>query len=630
MRKIGKTLFLALGCLLILALLAPTAFVADSQADQFMTPVQQIEPEPAEGVAAIPGAKSAQVGPNTIVNDRTDLPGIGQSETSHAVSSDARVIAVGWNDANGFFQPNIGTQGWGASTDSGTSFTDGGGFPAGPQGGLTTSDPAMVVCPDGTFYFNSMFQTGPGLSALAVYRGTPAGPTINWSSPVIVVQSTSNFYDKNYMECGPNGDLYISVTNFVGGGGNGQIEFFRSTDGGATWSAPLVLRPQEGVVNQGSYPAAGPLTSNQVCVAWQRGWLDGDPNDTIEIRCSSDRGASFGPQRTAARFTSNAFTVPPGYNRSRISDFPGIDIDVSNGPNRGTIYVGFQDGDRDVRDVKLTKSTDGGVTWSTPVTINDDAGDGSDEFWPWVKVCEETGQVGVLWYSNNDGITDVYLDESSDGSGGADVRVTDVSTNWPATSSDIIPNFGDYINLQATRDHWHATWADGRFGDPDVFYAKIDKGAAPPPEGDFVTHYTVYSIRDGVGLNQQVEIEDQFARRRIRVGREKVFLVPAIKNPGAGNCAGQICGEFTPCATEPGPNPCFCFKLAEGTPPNDGMCVDDFFCSGAEPCATDADCPSGKACVVESCCGGNPGVCVPTECTGQGPQAGAGSTGAGF
>jgi hypothetical protein len=321
---------------------------------------------------------------------------------------------------------------------------------------------------------------GSSPRALVVNRGNLVNGTIQWQAPVTAISHTTQSLDKEYMACDPqSGTLYMSYTRF---GSRGQIEIIRSTDLGATWSAPVVLQPEEAtVVNQGSYPAVGP--SGEVCVAWQRGWLDSNPIDTIQVRCSTNGGVSFGPLRTAASFTSTPFTVPPGYNRARISDFPGIDIDKSSGANAGTIYVAYTDGNLDTRDVRLVRSTDLGATWSAPATINGDAGDGSHEFFPWVNV-DPDGRVGVLWYSNAGGITDVFLDISA-GTGGPDIRVTDTSTNWLATSADIQPNYGDYINLASTENHFHAGWADGRFGDPDVFYAAIRSSDVTPVSSRF-------------------------------------------------------------------------------------------------------------------------------------------------
>lgn len=459
----------ALGaCTIFLVAGAATPASAQSEPDEELLTIQRPAPPGAapQGPFAIPGQSGPQVGPNLAVSDRTDTPGLVQSEVSIAVAGVK--VAGGWNDSKGFFTAGVGASGQGQSAADWDHFSDGGGLPQ-PAGLILLGDPSVVSC-GGSFFFSSLGVPFIGSSprALVVNRGNLVNGTIQWQTPVTAISHTTQSLDKEYMACdAQSGTLYMSYTRF---GSRGQIEIIRSTDLGATWSAPVVLQAEEAtVVNQGSYPAVGP--DGEVCVAWQRGWLDSNPIDTIQVRCSTNGGVSFGPLRTAASFTSTPFTVPPGYNRARISDFPGIDIDRSEGPSRGTIYVAYTDGSVDIRDVRLVRSTNLGVSWSAPVAINDDAGDGSHEFFPWVSV-DPDGRVGVLWYSNAGGITDVFLDISA-GTGGADIRVTDTSTNWLATSADIQPNFGDYINLASSENHFHAAWADGRFGDPDVFYAAI-------------------------------------------------------------------------------------------------------------------------------------------------------------
>jgi hypothetical protein len=455
-------------CVLLILTGAPTSAPAQPALDDEVLTLPRPAPPGAEpqGPFAIPGQSGPQVGPNLAVSSRADTPGLVQSETSIAVQGVK--IAAGWNDSKGFFTAGVGVTGQGQSTADWDHFVDGGGLPQ-PPGLMLRGDPAIASC-SGAFFFSSLAlpSSGSGTLSLVVSRGDLVNGTIQWQTPVTAVSHPTQSLDKEYIACDPqSGTLFMSYTRF---GSRGQIEIVRSTNLGATWSAPVVLQAEEAtVVNQGSYPAVGP--DGEVCVAWQRGWLDANPIDTIQLRCSTNGGVSFGPLRTAASFTSTPFTVPPGYNRARISDFPGIDIDRSDGPNRGTIYVAYQDGSVDIRDVRLVRSTNLGATWSAPVTINDDAGDGSHEFFPWVNV-DPDGRVGVLWYTNAAGVTDVFLDIST-GTGGADIRVTDTSTNWLATSADIQPNYGDYINLASSENHFHAAWADGRFGDPDVFYAAI-------------------------------------------------------------------------------------------------------------------------------------------------------------
>jgi hypothetical protein len=56
---------------------------------------------------------------------------------------------------------------------------------------------------------------------------------------------------------------------------------------------------------------------------------------------------------------------------------------------------------------------------------------------------------------------------------GAPVRVTTATSKWCTTVSNIRPNFGDYIGSSIVEETIQATWADGRNGVPDTFFAPI-------------------------------------------------------------------------------------------------------------------------------------------------------------
>jgi hypothetical protein len=50
-------------------------------------------------------------------------------------------------------------------------------------------------------------------------------------------------------------------------------------------------------------------------------------------------------------------------------------------------------------------------------------------------------------------------------------RVSSATSDWCATVSDVTPNFGDYIGSVSAAGRVLSTWADGRNGMPDTFYA---------------------------------------------------------------------------------------------------------------------------------------------------------------
>jgi hypothetical protein len=346
---------------------------------------------------------------------------------------------------------------------------------------------------EGTYTLQVRSCTGPsvraGVSAVSVSRGTVSGPALSWDPPVVVAFADDafgfDFLDREHIACDPSsGALYVSYTRFpFGGSGRGRIDLVGSNDGGLTWSSPSVVEPEDPIsLNQGSVPAVGP--GHEVYVAWQQGGQGTSPTGkpTIQLRKSIDGGSTFPTRTTVADFVETAFVPPAGL--TRIADFPSMAVDRSAGPNRGNVYVVFEEGDRDVRDIKLARSTTGGLSFETAVRVNDDP-PGADQFFPWVAVDPVDGQISVISYDRrrNPGtaLTDVFLTQSYDGGQVfiPGISVTDRASDFAQVVFDVIPNFGDYINVATDGTAVYAAWADARNGDPDVFFSRIAKDTGP-------------------------------------------------------------------------------------------------------------------------------------------------------
>lgn len=157
----------------------------------------------------------------------------------------------------------------------------------------------------------------------------------------------------------------------------------------------------------------------------------------------------------------------------------------------GRIYITYQDsrvanggtqamtgglGNGDL-DVYVRYSDDDGATWSAPVLVAG-GGDGQIQFWPTVSV-QPDGDVVVTYNDSVEAggtsLVDVFTATSIDGgvTFGPPLRVTEVTTDWGGTATNIVPNFGDYIFTVSTGNKDHVTWADGRNGVPDAFYATV-------------------------------------------------------------------------------------------------------------------------------------------------------------
>ncbi|HEY6196506.1 MAG TPA: FlgD immunoglobulin-like domain containing protein [Candidatus Eisenbacteria bacterium] len=135
----------------------------------------------------------------------------------------------------------------------------------------------------------------------------------------------------------------------------------------------------------------------------------------------------------------------------------------------------------DSRDVMLSRSRDG-IHWTRRERVNDDPARYDNAF---AEVAVDGGgDVHVVWYDHrNDArggiLTDLFHARSHDGGRtfGRNERVNDgPGINWSLVPSQLAPNMGDYIALDADGRNVYAVWADGRLGTPDSWLMRVSTG----------------------------------------------------------------------------------------------------------------------------------------------------------
>lgn len=417
--------------------------------------------------------------------------GFTQSETSTAWCGSNAV--VGFNDSGSFFESllvnpsNLSFNGVAVSSNQGASFQDLGFLSAGTS---TTSfnflegDP-VLGCPDAsTFYYSSIFFTSSRTTftnAVSVSKSTDGGFT--FAPPVIAAgkDAVTHFLDKDFMAVNPltGNEVAVTYTDFdfsgqvCGFAAPGipnervGIELVFSKDGGSTWSAPAVVDQVCSVAPdfpfvQGSQVTFGP--EGQVYVAWEFFGSFSGPRE-IRIRKARHLGTVFLPivKVSDVTFIGDSFAVEGGFRT--FLDLSGLAVDRSLTGTRGSLYVVWHDGRNlpvsfsgfpyNYSDVLLSKSRNGGVTWSTPVRVNNNVkplptGLGTDQYQPGVAV-DRTGKVGVCWYDRRNDplnlLVDRFCGTSADGGTTfSNVRVT--TSSWaPIHGTDDIINpfyLGDY------------------------------------------------------------------------------------------------------------------------------------------------------------------------------------------
>ncbi len=321
-------------------------------------------------------------------------------------------------------------------------------------------DPVIDVDTAGNFYFFHLSNppTGDWIDRIVCQKSTDNGQS--WSMGTSTGLNQSKEQDKQWSVVDrTNNTIYLTWTQFDNYGSNAPsdsstILFSKSTDEGATWSSPLRINKLAGdcvdkdSTVEGAVPAIGP--NGEIYVSWA------GPNGIVFNR-SEDEGATWLSQEILVDSMPNGwdFDIPGIY---RANGLPITKCDLSGGPNHGTIYVNWSDqrNGSDDTDIWLSKSTDGGNTWTGPTRVNNDESN-NHQFFTWMDIDQTNGNLYFVFYDRrnySDTRTDVYLAASTDG-----------GTNFinkQISDSSFIPNedvfFGDYINITAHNNIVRPIW----------------------------------------------------------------------------------------------------------------------------------------------------------------------------
>ncbi len=370
---------------------------------------------------------------------------------------------------------NAGTY---VSTNGGTTWTGTDTLGA-PSQADQRGDPGPAIDKNGRFVFTHLTSASNfgGLKGMGANFSTNKGVT--WSSTFDVVLDAN--CDKNLANTDSKasspfyGNTYMAWTSFGTTPGNGR--FSRTTDGGVSWSTPIVLNATPAGHNaQGHDVVTGP--NGEVYVVWTAG-VTASPftEDFVGVAKSTNGGLNF-------TTTENAFDDNGSRSASfngwgiRTNGFPRVDCDKSGGARNGWVYVvtsqiSLAPAGTDA-DVILNRSTDGGVTWSSGIRVNQDPlNNGKVQFFPCVRV-DEAGGVNVVYYDNRDfpSVGDsatVYLSRSLDGgTTWTDQKIAD--HNFKPKLLPSVNTMGDYIGVTSGGGKLYAAWMDDKNSAPSTLF----------------------------------------------------------------------------------------------------------------------------------------------------------------
>lgn len=380
------------------------------------------------------------------------------------------------------------------------------------------SDPALAWDSNNNVYLNYMlicsFFGFINNYAMVVARSTDGGAT--WLGQGVVVNSwnDSDVEDKNFYDIDRTSTSPFFGRHYTCWDRNNNEKFAYSTNSGATWTEVDLPTSPFGGVDLGCEIAVE--DNGTVHVVWNSLTCGTSTcsDESMMYTRSTNGGVSWSAPVRVRDFNLAGFSganCPDAQDDRCISTFGAIGVDNTGGACDGTLYATFTDHtgtNVNDADVWVSRSTNGGSTWSAPVKVNDDGLAGRIQFHPFLQVDQSNGNVVVAWHdARNDAGNDAveYFASRSTDCGltfEANTRASEASSefnNSTTTSSNVNsvdnPNYnpnqyGEYMGLDVLNGKAYLAWSDTRHYFPgsttnaqkdNLGFAVVTFGPPPPP-----------------------------------------------------------------------------------------------------------------------------------------------------
>lgn len=251
---------------------------------------------------------------------------------------------------------------------SGGSVANGGDFER-------ATDPWVTFAPDGTAYQMALVTRGPNFTAgsanaMTVSRSSDGGAT--WGNAIaLITDGATAFNDKNTITADPTSASFVyAVWDRLAAGGGGPLMFARTTNGGTSWEAARAIH-DPGITSQTIGSVIAVLPNGTLVALFTQ--LDpaggGATRATLRVKRSADRGVNWSAPINVADLLARGAFDP----ETQIAVRDGFILaQIAAAPN-GDLYVVWQDArftSGSIDGIALSRSTDGGLTWSGPARVN--------------------------------------------------------------------------------------------------------------------------------------------------------------------------------------------------------------------------------------------------------------------
>ena len=391
-----------------------------------------------------------------------NILGDAGNETSIAVNPlNPNIMAIGWRQFDNVFS-NFRQAGWGYTINGGQTWT----FPGVLEPGTFRSDPVLDFDSAGNFYYNSLtntpdyfckvFQSTNGGAAWDAGTDAAGGDKQWMAIDRTAGVGSGNIYSTwtpAFSTCIP--DFFTRSTD-----GNNSYEPCTYVEGEPFWSTMAVNNAGELYIGGGSSFVADSL----IVVKSVNAQVPGSLISWNSVMVFMDG------------FLSAQLSVNPAGLLGQVN----IDVDQSGGAGNGNVYLLAslsRISNSDPGDVMFAKSTDGGLTWSPPLRINDDISPTNTQWFGTMSVAPN-GRIDAVWLDNREDLSGVdssalyhsySIDQGNSWSANDKLSALfDPHVGYPMQNK-----MGDYFDMVSHNSGAHLAWANTLNGEQDVYYSYI-------------------------------------------------------------------------------------------------------------------------------------------------------------
>src|SRR5439155_12568646 len=416
---------------------------------------------------------NVDAGGNNILGDCANEPSIAVDPT------DGNKMMIAWRQFNSI-QSDFRQAGWGYTTDGGLHWT----FPGVLQNNVFRSDPVTKSDEIGNFFYLSLQSTQQqSFFCDDVWRSTNGG---------------QNFTEQSPDQAGHGGDKELFTIDTTGGTGHGFLyqfwtgffacdfgEFNRSLDSGVTWQTPI---------NIPNSPDTGTLevdTNGNL-------FLGGGGSPFWCVRSTNAQNPNVTPTfDQVTQVNLGGDLIQGGINGIGLCGQTFLTIDRSGGPTNNNIYMlaSVLPNGQNTTEVMFARSTDGGLTFSAPIRINDDANHQNKWHYFGTLSVAPTGRIDAVWYDTRNAANNIdsqlFYSYSTDGGVTWAANIPVSSSFNPQAGFPNNQKIGDYITIVSDATGGNVAYAATYNVNPnavggheqDVYYVLVSPsgGGTPTP-----------------------------------------------------------------------------------------------------------------------------------------------------